>query len=84
LICCCVQWLPICRVDTKFRETKFRNKNYFSISRNGHIISRNYRRISRNFTKNRKKFRETLLIWWPTSGSRSKSNRTRLKMAREY
>jgi hypothetical protein len=30
--------------------------------------------------KNCNKFRETLAIWWARSGSRSKSNRTRLKI----
>jgi hypothetical protein len=34
------------RVDTKFRDTKFRIKTYFRISRNFHFISRDFGEIS--------------------------------------
>jgi hypothetical protein len=39
-----------------------------------------YREISRN---NSTKFRETFSIWWPKSGARSKSNRTKLKKVKK-
>jgi hypothetical protein len=34
------------RVDTKFRGSKFRNKNYFPISRNYNIISPKFRKTT--------------------------------------
>jgi hypothetical protein len=37
------------RVDTKFRDTKFRIENYFRISRNFYLISRNFAEISQPY-----------------------------------
>jgi intein-encoded DNA endonuclease-like protein len=46
-------------VDTKFRDTKFRNKNYFCISRNFYIISLNFGEISKlTFAKLKREYRK--------------------------
>jgi hypothetical protein len=55
---CTIFLYVLIRVDTKFRDMKFRIVNYFPISRNFHFISRNFAEISRPYFA---KFRE---LWY--------------------
>jgi hypothetical protein len=63
------------RVDTKFRSQKL--LSYFA--KWSYYFADEYHEISRKKNKN---INKQMSIWWASSGSRSKSNRTGLKRAK--